>query len=80
MLRHGQRGRFFVLGAIVATAALSGCDTLDRMEVENYQRECDKLGIARGTPSYDNCMLQQQKLQEEEVEHAMDRDAMRHHK
>ncbi|AYF03468.1 hypothetical protein PY32053_03927 (plasmid) [Paracoccus yeei] len=46
--------------------ALSACDAIDQdiadMDRANYQRACDNLGIARETPSYDACMLQQQKM------------------
>lgn len=64
------------LGSLLA-AALSGCASLDQMAADNYRRQCDTLGIARGTPTYDQCMLQQQAIEEQGVQRSMDREAMR---
>lgn len=59
-------------GAIAVTA-VSGCQTLDKMERENYQRACDNLGIERDTPTYDECMLQQQRMENDDIQRSMDR-------
>ncbi|MFK3668495.1 hypothetical protein ACI2JN_25050 [Ochrobactrum teleogrylli] len=64
----------FLLAAFAVTA-LSGCQTLDKIERENYQRACDNLGIARDTPSYDECMLQQQRMENDDVQRSIDRSA-----
>ncbi|MGE8321198.1 MAG: hypothetical protein ACN6O3_20795 [Comamonas sp.] len=66
-------------GCLLAAAALSGCASLDQMAADNYRRQCDGLGIARGTPTYDQCMLQQQAIEEQGVQRSMDRAAMRKH-
>lgn len=62
----------FVCGAVAATA-VSGCQALDKMERENYQRACDNLGIERGTPTYDECMLQQQRMENDDIQRSIDR-------
>jgi len=73
--------RFMVIpAALAASALLSACDTLDQWEAEEYRHKCESLGIAPGSPSFDNCILQQQKLEEEGIQHSMDRDAQKHHK
>ncbi|MBO1042292.1 hypothetical protein [Brucella pituitosa] len=62
----------FVCVAVAATA-VSGCQALDKMERENYQRSCDNLGIERGTPTYDECMLQQQRMENDDIQRSIDR-------
>lgn len=62
----------FVCGAVAATA-VSGCQTLEKMERENYQRACDKLGIKSGTPTYDECRLKQQRMDNDDIERLLDR-------
>lgn len=57
--------------------ALSGCQSLDDLDREAYQRACDNLGIQRGTPSYDQCMLQQQRLDNEDNQRFLDREALK---
>ncbi len=39
-----------------------------RMERENYQRACDKLGIKSRTPTYDECMLKQQRMDNDDIQ------------
>lgn len=65
-------------GFLVAGSLLAGCTALDEMEAENYRRKCDSLGISRSSPAYDNCILQQQKLEEEGIQHSMDRQSHSH--
>lgn len=60
---------------VLAATALAGCDALDDMQRENYQRTCDNLGIQRGTPGYDDCMLQQQRLDAMQTQAALNRSA-----
>ncbi|WP_459616063.1 hypothetical protein [Bordetella sp. 2513F-2] len=73
-LRWILRGGARFCGTVLLPVMMAGCQALDDMERENYQHECDNLGIARGTPTYDECMLQQQRLNEEEIQHSMDRE------
>ncbi len=62
---------------LLALVALGGCAALDRMERENFQRACDNLGIARGTPAYDQCMLQQQAMENANTQKMLDRQTER---
>ncbi|WP_448785175.1 hypothetical protein [Brucella intermedia] len=62
----------FFCGAIAVTV-ISGCQALDKMERENYQRACDNLGIERGTTTYDECMLQQQRMENDDIQRSIDR-------
>jgi len=43
------------------------------MERENYQRACDKLRIKSGTPTYDECMLKQQRMDNDGIQRSLDR-------
>lgn len=52
---------------------LPGCKTLDDLDRKTYQRACDNLGIERKTPTYDECMLQQQRMNNENVQRTLDR-------
>lgn len=66
-----------LLRSVAITAvlmALGGCQSLDDMDREAYQRACDNLGIQRGTPTYDQCMLQQQRLDNEDNQRFLDRE------
>lgn len=58
-------------------AVLAGCQALDDLDRQNYQRGCDNLGIERGTPTYDKCMLQQQRLDVEQTEGSLNRSVKR---
>ncbi|KGD94271.1 hypothetical protein JL37_11980 [Achromobacter sp. RTa] len=71
--------RFTVLPLVFTAASLlGGCAALDEMEAENYRKKCDSLGISRSSPAYDNCILQQQALEEESIQHSMDRQSRQH--
>jgi len=39
---------------------------------ENYQRACDKLGIKSGTPKYEECMLKQQRMDNDDIQRPLD--------
>lgn len=57
---------------VVLVFALSGCSviqSLQRITVERYQRQCDQFGFVRGTDAYGQCMLQQQALDQASEEH-----------
>lgn len=68
----------YLAGCMLASLAMGGCAALDRMERENYQHACDNLGITRGTPAYDQCMLQQQAMENANTQKFMDREAYKH--
>ncbi|MGK9171116.1 hypothetical protein KXR53_32790 [Inquilinus limosus] len=57
--------------------ALGGYQSLDDLDREAYQRACDNLGIQLGTPTYDQCMLQQQRLDNEDNQRFRDREALK---
>lgn len=62
-----------MIGAVTIVVALGGCKTLDKLEREGFQRKCDNLGIARNTPMYSQCMLQQQAIEEQATQRSLDR-------
>lgn len=74
-MKYGIKKISITTVLVLAGAVLTGCDALDDMQRENYQHACDNLGIQRGTPGYDDCMLQQQRLDAMQVQAAMDRSA-----
>lgn len=57
----------------IAASVLSGCQTLDDLDREAYQRACDNLEISRGTPEYSQCMLQQQQMDNDNIQRSIDR-------
>ncbi|WP_448786224.1 hypothetical protein [Brucella intermedia] len=57
----------------IVAGILSGCQTLDDLDREAYQRACDNLEIPRGTSEYSQCMLQQQQMDNENIQRSMDR-------
>ena len=72
-------GKAIAIIALAATTTLGGCgalDELDKMQVGQYQKTCDNLGIKRDSPNYEQCMLQQQALDENASQHTMDRMEM----
>jgi len=77
-MRDSHRGRF-VLRLLTFTALilpLAGCglqDALDDMDREKFERACAHLGIAKGSPSWDQCMIQQQASEREEEQRFLDR-------
>lgn len=62
-----------VFTGILMTSVLSACAALDQMEADDFRRECQNLGIEPGSPHFDECMLQQQSLSEDESQHMLDR-------
>ncbi|MDX3904774.1 MAG: hypothetical protein QHC78_03690 [Pigmentiphaga sp.] len=75
------RVRHLATTLLMATM-LGGCGAIDfdKMEREEYQHACDNLGIARGTPTYDQCMLQQQAIRDSDTQKMLDREAMQKHR
>lgn len=61
------------LPAVLLALVLHGCQSLDELDRANYQRSCDNLGIQQGTPEYDQCMLQQQRMDNDNVQRTIDR-------
>ena len=81
LLTDRPRRLTLMAAALASSALLSACDTLDAWSAEEYQHKCESLGIHPGSPSYEPCILQQQKLDEEGIQHSMDRAAQqKHHK
>lgn len=67
----------YLLGCVLASLAFSGCSSLDRIEAENYRHKCESLGINSNSPVFDNCILQQQALEEQGIQRSMDRSIAR---
>lgn len=65
--------RLILPTVFIVASVLSGCQTLDDLDREAYQRACDNLEIPRGTPEYSQCMLQQQQMDNENIQRSMDR-------
>ncbi|MFK4822685.1 hypothetical protein ACI0FS_21260 [Ochrobactrum quorumnocens] len=65
---HLMLPTFFIVASI-----LTGCQSLDDLDREAYQRACDNLDIPRGTPEYSQCMLQQQQMDNDNFQRSMDR-------
>ena len=62
--------------SVVLLSACGALEDLDKWSIEQYRQKCINMGIQPGSPSFDECMLQQQKLEEEGLQHSMDRSAM----
>lgn len=60
--------------ALLGTAVV-GCAAVDEVDREIYRESCDNLDIQRGTDAYSACMLQQQRLDVEEMEGMLNRNA-----
>lgn len=55
---------------------LAGCGVeakIDEMSREQYAATCTRLGIPAGSPDFNTCMLQQQRLEEAQIQNAMKR-------
>ncbi|MEJ5020886.1 hypothetical protein WH297_14255 [Ochrobactrum vermis] len=57
----------------IVASTLAGCQSLDELDREAYQRACDNLDIPRSTPEYSQCMLQQQQMDNDNFQRSMDR-------
>lgn len=64
-------------GLSILFLGLAGCGDigaeLAKSDREIFQESCDDLGIARGTPGFDQCILQQQELKERRDQASQDR-------
>ena len=73
-----------VAASLVLAGLLSGCQALDEMEADGYRKQCATLGIQPGSPQFDQCMLQQQALEEKASQNSLDRmqrnEAAKHRK
>ncbi|WP_025374056.1 hypothetical protein [Advenella mimigardefordensis] len=76
MFAKNRLKSMLLMSGLVMAAALTGCDTLDQMEADNFRKECINLGIQPGSPNFERCMLQQQALEENSLQHSMDRVEM----
>ncbi len=63
----------YLLAGLIVTGALGGCQALDEMEAEGFRKECENLGMPPGSAHFEQCMLQQQSISENETERAVDR-------
>ncbi|HLU03805.1 MAG TPA: hypothetical protein VKZ94_13660 [Advenella sp.] len=83
-MRQLSSSKILVASGLVLAGLLGGCQALDDMEADGYRKQCATLGIQPGSPHFDQCMLQQQALNEEETERSLDRiqrdEAARHRK
>jgi len=64
------------LGLFLMLPMLSGCglqDWFDAMDRQQFEHACANLGIARGTPSWDQCMIQQQASAKNEEQQFLNR-------
>lgn len=76
--RKGQAMTMRKVASAIATPAiclllLAGCgveDGLDEMANERYAATCSRTGMAPGSPDFNSCMLQQQRLEAQSVSNA----------
>ena len=84
MMRQLSSTKTMIAASLVLAGLLSGCQALDDMEAEQYRQQCATLGIQPGSPHFEQCMLQQQALDEDESQRSLDRiqrdEAARHKK
>lgn len=59
---------------LVACCLAGGCSALDPMPT--YRQKCDELGFQRGTDAYSNCLLEQEKMDNENSQRFLDRMKM----
>lgn len=64
-------------GGVFVGVTLAGCASLDEMEAENYRHKCESLGIKANSPDFNNCMLQQQAIEEQSIQRSLDRSMTR---
>ena len=60
---------------LALTAALGGCgldDTLHRMDLATFRRQCEEFGFTPGTTSFASCMQKQAALRENQDQHIVD--------
>ena len=62
-----------LFAGLIVMGALSGCQALDEMEADGYRKQCANLGIQPGSANFDQCMMQQQALSDNDTEHSLDR-------
>ncbi|HWX49491.1 MAG TPA: hypothetical protein VNZ61_15685 [Roseomonas sp.] len=73
---YGSRLVLHLLAFTALILPLAGCglqDALDAMDRERFEKACAHLGIAKGSPSWDQCMIQQQASDREEEQRSLDR-------
>jgi len=62
-----------LVSSLLLMGTLAGCGSLDNMDAEEYRQKCLKLGIQPNSPHFDQCMLQQQSLDEDQEQRFLDR-------
>lgn len=70
------RNKTTLFSGLLLLGSLAGCgalDELNRMEIEDFKKTCTNLGIPPGSPNFDQCMLQQQAISEDETQRSMER-------
>ena len=63
--------------------SLSGCtldQQLDQWTLEGYEKKCNAYGFRPGTDAYSTCLLKQQELDDNDLQHSMDRSVHREKK
>ena len=68
----------FVPALALLLVGLAGCGIdFDKMDHDAYVAGCAKLGIDQSSPDFNQCMMQQQRLQAQSDEDFLDREALR---
>lgn len=68
-----QPTKAYLLTGLIMTGALGGCQALDEMEADGFRQECENLGMPPGSAHFEQCMLQQQSISENESQRNADR-------
>ncbi len=76
-MNYSDMGRLAAGIGFALCVMSSGCAALDRMEAEEYQRKCVSLGISPDSPDFSKCILQQQEIEEQSLQHSLDRQAVK---
>lgn len=70
------RALFRLAGLALVAAGLAACVDFDKMDHDAYVAGCAKLGIDQSSPDFNQCMMQQQRLQAESDQDFLDRQAL----
>jgi hypothetical protein len=68
---------------LITCITLSGCtleQELDQWSLENYEKKCESYGFKKGTDAFSNCLLKQQELEDNDLQHQLDRSNNHKHK
>ncbi|MFT3974936.1 MAG: hypothetical protein QM699_16285 [Amaricoccus sp.] len=64
---------------LLAAIGLGGCVDFDKLDHDNYVAGCKTLGIDQNSPDFNQCMMQQQRLNEADTQGILDREAVKGH-